>query len=447
MELIGGFSPEPEYEQISPGVLQTTQFIGDARSGTIYAVTDSGKKISLWGADRGNVKASGHGQVVEEFWRAAWVCVGAHIPSAEIAEIDHLSVGLDSLYYLTADGRFCPPQWIQIEGVDHAGERQEDGTLMMPYMLPVAGGHRASVALGSLGDRRYRIGTRATYPWVSPATEAMPDLKFDMMTRRRRRGPSIELEVSAYAYVDRGAGSATSAATLLQSMSPLLGLMSLATFDTAGVEWLQGRTCGGDEISLLCRTGNESQPDQVVEPSALVFTLNDVTLQQFLDAWSTLTSGEQAKYAWSIVVGLIGHSPLMVEEQVGQVLAAAEGFHTWCLGGGKSKSLESRLISLHEELPTPIKEQLNINVKQWSDWSVWARNHVAHGGAKEHRPVGDFYLLKVVADSVRLVTYLVALKKIGVPVIKMTDALLNHPRLQVLADRCAELSSLPTPPD
>ncbi len=406
-------------------MLQTNQLIGDIRAGTIYGVTDSGKNLSLWAAERENVKANGRGRIVEEFWRAAWVCIGAHLSSADAADLDHLSVGLDYLFDLTVDARFCPPQWAQIEGVEHAGELQDDGTLLMPYLLPVVGGHRANVALGSLGDTPYWIGTRATYPWVSPATEAMPELKLNMMTRRRRGGPSIEIAVSAYARIDRGAASSGSAEMLLQSIQPLLGLMSLATFDSAGVEWLQATTRCDDEVTLLCRTGNESKHDEVAEPGALVFTLNDVSLQEFLDAWSLLTSGEQAKYAWGVVVGLIGHSALMVEEHVSQALAAAEGFHTWCLGGGMNKSLESRLISLHDELPDSWKDQLAVDVERWSNWSVWARNHVAHGGAKQHRVVGDFYQLHIVADSVKLITYLAALQKIGVPENKVTEALLN----------------------
>lgn len=228
-------------------------------------------------------------------------------------------------------------------------------------------------------------------------------------------------------------------------MQPLLGLISLATFDRAGLEWFRAKTRAGEDVSLLCRTGNESKPDQLAEPSGLVFTLEDVSLQSFLETWSRLSSGPQAKYAWNVVRGLIGHAPLMVEEHIGQVLAAAEGFHTWCLSREKDMSLRSRLIDLHDELPEDVKQQLKVDVARWADWSVWARNHVAHGGTKKHRTIGDFYQLKVIADSVRLITYLAALKQIGVPESKVVDALKTHRRLRVLTERCADLSSLTAP--
>lgn len=75
---------------------------------------------------------------------------------------------------------------------------------------------------------------------------------------------------------------------------------------------------------------------------------------------------------------------------------------------------------------------------------MWARNHVAHGGSKKHRNVSDFYQLKIIADSVRLITCLVALKEFPIPDEKVAQALSHHPRLKVLAERCAEIAGLPT---
>jgi hypothetical protein len=133
----------------------------------------------------------------------------------------------------------------------------------------------------------------------------------------------------------------------------------------------------------------------------------------------------------------------MVEERVSQVLAAAEGFDTWCLGGGQNTALRNRLVGLHSRLSDEVKAKLQIDVDRWADWAVWARNHVAHGGTKKHRHISDFYQLKVIADSVHLVTYLVALKEFQVPSEKLIRALATHPRLEVLANRCAEISNLP----
>lgn len=166
-------------------------------------------------------------------------------------------------------------------------------------------------------------------------------------------------------------------------------------------------------------------------------------LSSFLEVWDRLTAKEQAVYAWNLVVGLIGHSPLMVEERVSQVLAAAEGFDTWCLDSSKNSELGKRLVRLHSRLPDQVKAELQIDVDRWVDWAVWARHHVAHGGTKKHRNVSDFYQLKVIADSVYLVTYLAALTEFHVPYENLIRALASHPRLRVLANRCPEVSNLP----
>ena len=98
---------------------------------------------------------------------------------------------------------FWAPQRASIEEVDYPGEKQDDGTYLLPYILPVVGGHRAGCASGSTADTTYSIDTHATSPWVSPATEANPALKLAFMTNRLRRGPSIELSAGAYARESR----------------------------------------------------------------------------------------------------------------------------------------------------------------------------------------------------------------------------------------------------
>ena len=444
LELIGGLSAEPEYEQGVDGSWSSNPFMGDAPPNTIYGELNSGKKVCLWGAERGSYKAGIGHQVQEEFWHSSWLCVGAHVDSADAPALHGFKVALDNLYYLTDDGRFCPPRWSTIEGVEHPGEEQENGTLLLPFVLPIIGGYRAGWARGSTVGAAYSIDTHATRPWISPATEADPSLKLGFMTKRRRRGPSIEISVGAHAGVSPHDSSASSAEDLLHKARPIFGLMSLATFNTSGVEWMKAQTVDGDEVSLLCRMGHPSESDLYTEVDGVVFTLNDVSLEAFLTTWDRLVSGEQAQYAWNLVIGLIGHSPLMVEEHVGQVLAAAEGFDTWCLDGGKNTELKKRLIRLHERLPEGVKLKLGLDVEKWVDWAVWARHHVAHGGTKKHRDIKDFYQLKIIADSVRLITYLVALKEFSIPDEKVAMALSRHPRLKVLAERCAEIADLPT---
>ncbi|UTM39765.1 hypothetical protein MX572_23175 (plasmid) [Rhodococcus pyridinivorans] len=67
---------------------------------------------------------------------------------------------------------------------------------------------------------------------------------------------------------------------------------------------------------------------------------------------------------------------------------------------------------------------------------------MAHGGTKRLRILRDSYQLKVVAESVHLVTYLAALQELQVPIDKVREALLNHPRLKVMAENCAKVNHL-----
>lgn len=445
LELIGGLSGTPKYEQVKEGVWQADEMVSDMPPGTIYGETDAGAPLTLWNAERGNYKVSFRHEIREEFWHSPLVCVGAHVPSAHDPAFRAATVAFDDLYYLTGDGRFCTPQWAQIEGVTRPNEQLEDGTLLMPYLVPVVGGRKAGLFSGSTGDTEYYIDTYATQPPVTPATEAMPDLKLDMMTERRRGGQRLELSIRAQVRVRPVPESNRCSVTdLLDKLSPLSGLLRLATFAGSGVESMHGDTLDGDEVSFLCHLGQLSAPDSPTESGGVVFTLDEVPLDHFLQTLQAMTSTAQARYAWNAFVGLIGHSPRMVEEHISQVLAAAEGFHKWCLQGG-SKTLKDRLVLLHDSLPADVRGRLKVDVSRWADWAVWARNHVAHGGADKHRDVADFYQLKVIADSVRLITYLVALQKFGVPEDKVSEAIANHPRIRVLAHRCAQIADLPMP--
>lgn len=441
LELIGGLSGE--HEQVSKGAWHIDGLRAEVKPCTIYGETDAGKSVTLWQAERGGYKESIRLQMREEFWHSSWVCVGAHIPCAESTVLSELRAAMDSLYDLTEDGRFGIPQWCQIEGVERPGEEQEDGTLLLPYVVPVIGGLRAGYSSASTDTTTYSIDTYATQPPANPATEAMPNLKLDMMTKRTRGGRALELLVGAWVRVAPLDSAPSSASDLLGRMRPLLDLMSLTTFTGGAVEWAKAETVDGEDVSLLCHLGHPSSPDAPATPRGVVFTLDDLPLEQFLRTRQRLTSGHQARYAWNVAVGLIGHSPRLVEEHVSQVLAAAEGFHRWCLGGTANPSLKKRLSLLHDCLPEEVAERLQLDVDKWAGWAAWARNHVNHGGAEKHREVEDFFQLKVIADSVRLVTYLVVLKELSVPVAKMQDALLNHPRISVLVGRCADIANLP----
>lgn len=446
LELFGGFSPPPDYQPNPNGSgASTTQMIGDVQSGTIYGETLSGEKLAIWEAERGNYTVNGmtH-QVRQEFWSSSWLCMGAHVGSPEEARFTKATIVLDELYYLIGDARFCPPQWTKIEGVDNPGERLESGTRLLPYVLPVIGGYRAECVATDTTDARYSINTRATAPWVSPATEAMPDLKLDMMRRNLRRGQVIELEVGANASIRLPGDAAGSAADFVDRMSPILDLIRLATFESCGVEAIGLSTADDEDVSLLSRIGEPAAPDNQHEPMAVVFGFADVPLPRYLATRESLTGTRQADYAWSVIIGHCGYAPRFTEQYVSQVLAAAEGFHTWCLKNPRGE-LNDRLRALHDSLAPDLQRRLGLDVDNWAEWAVWARNHVAHGGSKRKKFISDGVQIQAVARTVHLVTYLAVLRELDVPVEKVTEALLNHPRLRTFVSHCDVVNQIQPP--
>ncbi len=446
LELFGGFSPPPDYQPNPDGSgAYTTQMIGDVRSGTIYGETPSGEKLSIWEAQRGKYTVNGitH-QVREEFWSSSWLCVGAHVESPGEARFTKARTALDELYYLINDARFCPPVWKRIEGVDNPGERLENGTRLMPYVLPVIGGYRAECVAADTTDARYSINTRATAPWVSNATEAMPDLKLDMMRRNLRRGQVIELEVGANVSIRLPDDAAGSAADFVDRMSPILDLIRLATFDFCGVEAIALSTVDGEDVSLLSRVGEPGTPDDKHDPMAVVFGFEDVPLSQYLAKRESLIGTRQADYAWSVIIGHCGYAPLYTEQYVSQVLAAAEGFHTWCLKNDRDE-LKDRLRALHDSLDLDLQSRLGLDVDNWVEWAVWARNHVAHGGTKRKKFISDGAQIQALARTVHLVTYLAVLRELDVPVEKVKEALLNHPRLRTFVSHCEIVNQIQPP--
>ena len=107
LELIGGFSPPPEFRENPAGGWVTTQIVGDVRPGTIYGESAAGEPVSIWDAQRGGHTVGFGGAVREESWHSSWICFGAHIVSPHEPLLVEATVIIDELYYLTDDGRFC----------------------------------------------------------------------------------------------------------------------------------------------------------------------------------------------------------------------------------------------------------------------------------------------------------------------------------------------------
>lgn len=435
LELIGGFSPPPEYFPNPSGSgIVTNQIVGDVRSGTIYGETTTGQKLSIWDATRGTYSAGNVGNVHKEFWTSLWVAVGAHIPESNDSVVTKVILFLDELYYLSSVNPFYPPKWCKIDGIENPGEKQENGTFLMPYVLPVVGGYHAEVERGTTSRAEYTVNTSVTRPWISDATEAYPDLKLSMMSKYRRRGMTIELAAQSSFLLKRVDGEDGSVSQFVEDIAAALDLMRIATYGPCGVESIVIEIVDGANLHLLTRLGDGAAPDDLHENTSIIFTFEDVPLDEFLKTRERLIKYSQpdiyqAEYAWNVVSGLCGYTSQYVEEYVSQALAGAEGFHLWCLNGAKEMSLNARLQALHDMLPEKIQTRLGLNVENWASVAVWARNHVAHGGTKKKRLIEGNEVLMAVGRVVHLVTYLVLLEQLKVPDSAIQEALNNHPHL------------------
>ena len=174
----------------------------------------------------------------------------------------------------------------------------------------------------------------------------------------------------------------------------------------------------------------------------MVFTLNDVSLENFLEKREYFTDTDGAISPWRILIGLCGYFSNYAEEYISQSFAAAEGFHKLCLDKSERYTLKERLKDLYSLLPQEVQEKLKLDVDEWAKHAVEARNHAAHGGPRRSdgsMSVSDRY---VIAASVFLVTYLVVLNELGVPTEKITQALCSHPKISTVMSYCDEVRSM-----
>lgn len=434
LELFGGFSPRPTYRMNPDGAgLVTDSIVGEVRPGTIFGETTERKRLSIWDAQRGNVSTKSDGTVQQENWSSLWVCVGDHIESPDDPIFTEAVLALDDLYYLTSDNRIYQIQWARFEGIEEPGKEQDNGTLLTPYVLPIVGGYRAEIEQGQTAKAQFSVDTFATRPMISAASEAMPELKLEPLLRRKRRGLTLDVRIYALMTVGPNDDTPASAAELVELMGPVLDLMRLAFYRPTGLEEISLRRENSENVYLLSRIGDQANPDDIHDFRSVVFSFDDVSLEAYLETWERLTPTYQAQYAWNVMIGLCGYSPNYVEEYVGQALAAAEGVEQWCFQGATGTKLEKRLENLHDRLPEKVQEKLKLDIGTWTKSAVWARHHVAHGGTKRERMISDTSELLAVAQSVHLVTYLGILEELSVPVEKVVDALLNHPRLAAMA--------------
>lgn len=187
--------------------------------------------------------------------------------------------------------------------------------------------------------------------------------------------------------------------------------------------------------------GEIARPHERHNSKNVVFTLNDISLENFLKERERLTSNDGASDYWDILIALCGYSPNYIEEYTNQSYSAAEGFHEQCLNGGDVR-LKERFENLYSRLPQEVQGQINFNANNWAELAKNARHRVSHGRRLKRDDFTTSFDRYAVAVSVHLVTYLVVLNELGVPAEKICDALLNHPKISLAMSYCDEVRSM-----
>ena len=429
IELMGGFFPGFYYDStLSEGM-------SNIRSGIIRPADDvssipvmflksrEGKMYSIWDAQRGDYSThAGLERTTKEHWHSIQLYVDDYI-SPEEKIFTKATFYIDELYYLA--NKICQPK--------------DD--------------FQAGIFEGNTEDAHYSI----KLPETRQLKHQRYGLKFTISVEA-----SVSITLRNQKEVEELAGRASN---FVSKFAPIRDLMRLATFQPCGVYCINLKQKDEDNnqsVSLLKElgfTGDDVDPypanighllikpkfGEIARPHErhnsknVVFTLNDISLENFLKERERLTRKDGAFDPWVILIGLCGYIPNYMEEYISQSFAAAEGFHKLCLDKGGGYTLRERLKDLYSLLPQDIQEKLKLDVDEWVERAVEARNHAQHGGPMESdgsMSVSDRY---VIAASVFLVTYLVVLNELGVPPEKACNALKIHPDLLRMMHYCDEV--------
>jgi putative uncharacterized protein (fragment) len=467
IELMGGLFPGFYYEveQSCKYSLSVRVSLADDISSipAMFLQTTKGNRYSIFDAQRGNYSADRFpGRNNEEHWHSTQVYVGDHVvPEEKI--FTKATFYIDELYYLVDDGRVLPSKRCQMEGLEQPGEKLESGTSLTPSMSLGMGSLQAGIFEGNTEDAHYSISLRQT----------------PQFTRQQRYGVELAISFKASVHItlrnqEKVEDLAGRASDFVGNFAPIRDLMRLATFQRCGVSsinleqkkddsndysWPRELGFSDDQIPpppvadgfmlIKSRFGEDARPYEFHESKKVIFTLNDISLENFLKERERLTRKDGAFDPWVILIGLCGYIPNYMEEYISQSFAAAEGFHKLCLDKGerytdsngqrRKYSLRKRLRELHSLLPQKVQEKLKLDVDEWAKHAVKARNHAAHGGSigsGGSMTVSERY---AVAKSVHLVIYLVLLNELGLSSEKVCNALKNHPDLLWMMHYCDEV--------
>lgn len=466
IELMGGLFPGFYYEveQSCKYSLSGRVSLADDISSipAMFLQTTKGKRYSIFDAQRGNYSADRFpGRNNEEHWHSMQVYVGDHVVPEERI-FTKATFYIDELYYLVDDGRVLPSKRCKMEGLEQPGEKLESGTSLTPSMSLGMDGLQVGIFEGNAEDAHYSINLLQTSQFT-----------------RQRDGVELAISFKASVHItlrnqEKVEDLAGRASDFVDNFAPIRDLMRLATFQRCGVSsinleqkkddnndysWPRELGFSDDQIPpppiddrfmlIKSRFGEDARPYEFHESKKVIFTLNDISLENFLKERERLTRKDGAFDPWVILIGLCGYIPNYMEEYISQSFAAAEGFHKLCLDKGerytdsngqrRKYSLRKRLKELYSLLPQEVQEKLKLDVDEWVKRAVEARNHAQHGGpmgSDSSMSVSDRY---VIAASVFLVTYLVVLNELGVPPEKACNALKIHPGLLRMMHYCDEV--------
>lgn len=433
IELMGGLFPGFYYEveqngksfpsgEVS-GVVRPADDVSPIPA--MFLQTTKGNRYSIFNAQRGNYSAGPFTtRNNEEHWHSTQVYVGDHVvPEEKI--FTKATFYIDELYYLV--NQVCQPK--------------DD--------------FQAGIFEGNTEDAHYSI----KLPETRQLKHQRYGLEFTISVEA-----SVSITLRNQKEVEELAGRASN---FVSNFAPIRDLMRLATFQPCGVYCINLKQKDEDnnqfgsllnEVGLTSddvdphpanighllikpKFGEIARPHERHNNKKVVFTLDDISLENFLKERERLTSNNGASDYWDILIALCGYSPNYIEEYMNQSYSAAEGFHEQCLNGG-DVLLKERFKNLYSRLPQEVQGQINFNANNWAELAKNARHRVSHGRRLKPDDFTTSFDRYAVAVSVHLVTYLVVLNELGVPSEKICGALLNHPKILLAMSYCDKVRSM-----
>ncbi len=436
VELIGGFLPAEATEN-------------NMLKRTIYLETVRGEKYSVWDGVSTNSLSNGT-KTYEEHWYSNQIYFGDHILPTD-ASFTKATFELDELYYVADDQRIFKPEKGQGKIWEQIGQNSYSRPFLSFFKLPILSGNHRGKFTGSTKDAQYSINTWATHPYPNDSYNHRCGLKFMI---------SVGANVSVML---RNEGTETgklagTASDLIDRFVPIYDLMRLATFQPCGVANIQLQQHDNEHGSLLVNLGEVARPNEHHEQLDVVFTLNDISLENFLKERERLTNNYGALDSWNILISFCGYSSNYMEEYISQILAAIESFHKRCLLGKKG-NLKERLEDLYSLLPQKIRNQIKFDddIEIWAELAANVRHRAAHAGPQDEkdgkanpdasvikRYVGTLSISdrNAIAVSAHLVTYLVLLNELGVSSEAICNALNMHPKISTMVYYCSKVRPL-----